>query len=258
MAKPTTHKLSIHQKMVGDAVRIGLRYPYIHALVELDITDTRQHLRTFRKETGQQVSLSAYILHACAKAIVADPSIQSMPYTWNRVTTFEEADFFMPMENVSGNEPVLSHRLIRNVAAKSPIELTRIIESAIHGNITKPDTLQRIFLTLPWFIRKPIYALWMSSPSTRKKYFGTVYFSSIMNFSANRRTWGIPIPMHSLGIFIGTICDRFEKGSDGIEKREMLQITVSIDHRVNNGGDMARFVHRLKDILERQTLLNEF
>jgi pyruvate/2-oxoglutarate dehydrogenase complex dihydrolipoamide acyltransferase (E2) component len=68
---------------------------------------------------------------------------------------------------------------------------------------------------------------------------------------------GVPIPMHGFGIFVGTMCDRLIQTANGVENKSMVQITLSVDHRVNNGADMARFVHRLKHILEFDDLTQD-
>ncbi len=255
MSKVEVNPISIHQKMVGDAVRIGATMPFIHALTEFDITQARVHLRAHRRSTGEHISLSAYILLACAKAVEKDTSMQSMKLLGNKTATFREVDFFVPMESLHNSKPVLTNRIIRNAPQKSLIELTAVLKQAVQSPPTLPSTMQRVFLSIPWFLRSLIYRVWMSSPQTRKKYFGTVYFSSILNYSMDRRTWGIPIPMHSLGLFIGMISKKLVKQNDQIESRDMVQVTLNVDHRVNNGGDMGRFLHRLKYILENQNLL---
>jgi pyruvate/2-oxoglutarate dehydrogenase complex dihydrolipoamide acyltransferase (E2) component len=243
------HKLSIHQKMVGDAVRIGKEIPYIHTLVELDATNARKFLREYRKSSGNNVSFSTYIMLCCAKAVQQDVSIQRMKTFGSNVLEFKEVDMFYPTE-INDKTAELNSTLIRNVGQFS---LTQLHNSLQKKNLNVSGK-HKIFMRLPWMIRKIFYASWFAFPSIRKQYFGTVYFSSILNFSGDRRAWGVPIPMHPFGIFIGTMCKRLIESKDGIEKRDMVQITLSVDHRVSNGGDMGRFVHRLKHILEYEDL----
>ncbi|MFT5723156.1 MAG: pyruvate/2-oxoglutarate dehydrogenase complex dihydrolipoamide acyltransferase (E2) component [Bacteroidia bacterium] len=243
------HKLSLHQKMVGDAVRIGQTIPYIHTLVELNATKARGFLRAYRKKTGLKISFSTYLMLCCAKAVGQNTSIQQMKSWNNTAVTFDEVDFFFPIETESKTSELRS-TLIRNVASKSLEQLQETV-SQTSGDI---KAKHRFFMGLPWIVRKMCYKFWFSFPKVRKQYFGTVYFSSIINFSGDRRAWGIPIPMHPFGIFIGTMCNRLIETSNGIKNQTMVQITLSVDHRVSNGGDMGRFVHRLKHILEFENL----
>lgn len=243
-----TDKLSIHQKMVGDAVRIGSRFPYIHTLVELDATNARSFLRAYRRSSGVHVSFSTYMLCCCAKAAQQDVSIQQMK-SGNKSILFEDVDVFYPTETSAKNSSLHSI-IIRNAGHKSLLD----IHEATQNIDPTVSPKHRLFMRLPWVVRKMCYGAWFAIPKVRKKYFGTVYFSSILNFSGDRRAWGIPIPMHPFGIFIGTMCKRLIQTKDGIEQRDMVQITLSVDHRVSNGGDMGRFVHRLKHILEFEDL----
>ncbi|MFT5156949.1 MAG: pyruvate/2-oxoglutarate dehydrogenase complex dihydrolipoamide acyltransferase (E2) component [Bacteroidia bacterium] len=243
--------------MAADAVRIGKRLPYIHALVELDVTKARIVLKNHRQIAGKRISLTAYLMLCCADAIAEDLKIQRMLDWRSRFIEFSDIDFFMPLENQASESKQLVMRLFRSVNKKDIGEIDKILTRSVNGVAPTLGMAQRMFMKLPWLVRGPVYRFWMQLPSMRKKYFGTVYFSSIMNYSADRTTWGVPIPMHSLGIFIGTVSSKLFQTRAGIEKRDMLQITISVDHRVNNGGDMARFVHRLKYILEKGNLFED-
>lgn len=92
-------KLSIHQKLVGDAVRIGQTIPYIHTLVELDATNARSFLRKYRRENGINISFSTYIMACCTKAIQQDVTIQRMKTFRNHAVAFDEVDVFYPTES---------------------------------------------------------------------------------------------------------------------------------------------------------------
>jgi pyruvate/2-oxoglutarate dehydrogenase complex dihydrolipoamide acyltransferase (E2) component len=63
--------------------------------------------------------------------------------------------------------------------------------------------------------------------------------------------WGIPITSYTLALTVGGIATRPGYDAEGrIEPREYLSLTVSVDHDVVDGGPAARFVQRLKALLE--------
>ena len=252
---PANHvkqKIPIHQKMVGDAVRLGNKTPYIHTLVELEATHARNLLRKYRRVHSQSVSFSTYVMACCIKAIKQDTRIQRTFTGNNSSVDYDVVDVFYPTE-LDRQTPKVVSALIKNAENLSLIDLQQQVNNVderIDGN-------RRLFMKLPWFVRNLFYTLWLAIPKTRKAYFGTVYFSSILNFSGDRRAWGVPIPMHGFGIFVGTMCDRLIQTTNGVENKSMVQITLSVDHGVNNGADMARFVHRLKHILEFDDLTQD-
>jgi pyruvate/2-oxoglutarate dehydrogenase complex dihydrolipoamide acyltransferase (E2) component len=255
MAESQYQPTYLSKIMIADAVRLGLRIPNIHSLVELDITNARRHLREFRKQSGQKRSLTSYLVHACVQTINEDRSIQGMRDFRGGIRIYKNVDVFFPIENKAEDSPQLNSVIIRDTAELSMDEIHQRLSKAVREEIPKPDQRRTIFLRAPWFIKKWFYLIWMSIPKWRKNIFGTVYISSIMNFSIERKAWGIPIPWHSMGIFIGAISKQVVQTKDGFETRDMLQITLSVDHRVSNGGDMARFIQRLKENLENRNLL---
>jgi len=251
LANFTSERINSSSRLIRDAVELGSKNYHIHALVELDITNARKHLKEHSRE-GNRLSLTSYIIKACALAVKEDVSIQSFA-TRSKTITPQDVDFWLPIETKTNDVYQLTNMLIRSTDAKSIGEIDNRLKD-LRPSLSDNELL---FAKLPTFLRKFLYAFWLRSPKHRQAYFGTLYFSSIMNYSADRRTWGIPLPFHSLGIFIGTASKRLVQTKVGTEERDVLQVTVSCDHRVNNGGDMGRFVHRLKHQLENVNLLDD-
>jgi pyruvate/2-oxoglutarate dehydrogenase complex dihydrolipoamide acyltransferase (E2) component len=62
--------------------------------------------------------------------------------------------------------------------------------------------------------------------------------------------WGIPVPNHSLQLTLGGIQDKPGVIKGNIEVRKYMSVTVSFDHDVIDGAPAARFIHRLKKLIE--------
>ncbi len=243
--------------MIADAVRLGKGNTHIHALVELDITNARSYLKSYKQDGGQSPSLTSYIIRAVLLALEENKSLHGIRDFRGGTRIFDEIDVFFPIENITQNPPELRSTIIRNAATKKIGDLDLVIEQARNAKQLNISATQRFFLRMPSILKSPFYYCWNRIPLIRKSYFGTVYISSILNMSINRRSWGIPLPMHSFGIFIGGVSRRLVKTAELLENRDMVQITIGADHRVSNGGDIARFVRRLKYYLEDKNLLEE-
>lgn len=80
---------------------------------------------------------------------------------------------------------------------------------------------------------------------------------TITNFGAVGTTMGIPVIKHPevaiLGV--GKITKKPVVIDDEIVVRDVLAVTLSIDHRVIDGGDAGRFLNRLKEYLNNPMLL---
>jgi pyruvate/2-oxoglutarate dehydrogenase complex dihydrolipoamide acyltransferase (E2) component len=71
------------------------------------------------------------------------------------------------------------------------------------------------------------------------------------------QAWGIPLTSYTLCVTVGGLARKPGVVRDGpgrreerIEVREYLALTVSVDHDLIDGAPMARFVARLKELVE--------
>lgn len=82
-----------------------------------------------------------------------------------------------------------------------------------------------------------------------KQYRGTVGLTSVGMFGKGAG-WGIPLSSHSLWITVGGIGEKPGAVDGYIAIREYLSLTVSFDHDTLDGAPAARFIQRLKDLIE--------
>jgi pyruvate/2-oxoglutarate dehydrogenase complex dihydrolipoamide acyltransferase (E2) component len=84
----------------------------------------------------------------------------------------------------------------------------------------------------------------------KKKHMGTVGVSSI-GMKGDIPGWVIPLggPVASLCIVSGI---RKKPGvvNDQVVVRDFLHVTITVDHALVDGGPLARFIHRLTELVE--------
>ena len=91
---------------------------------------------------------------------------------------------------------------------------------------------------------------WMMGryPCVQKKYGGTVGLTVVGMFGKGAG-WGIPIVNHTQ-ITLGGIAEKPGVVNGHIAIREYLCMTLSFDHDLIDGAPAARFVQRLKELIE--------
>jgi pyruvate/2-oxoglutarate dehydrogenase complex dihydrolipoamide acyltransferase (E2) component len=67
-------------------------------------------------------------------------------------------------------------------------------------------------------------------------------------------SWGIPVPPMTLMVTVGSIGVRAAE-PDALVLREVLCLTLSLDHTVVDGGSAARFAADLRTVIEQATVL---
>jgi pyruvate/2-oxoglutarate dehydrogenase complex dihydrolipoamide acyltransferase (E2) component len=69
--------------------------------------------------------------------------------------------------------------------------------------------------------------------------------------------WGLPVSNHTLQITLGGIAKRPDLVNGQLENRQMLCVTISVDHDLVDGAPAARFAHTLKELIEGRSVLDE-
>ncbi len=120
-----------------------------------------------------------------------------------------------------------------------------------------------LWLLVPVPIRRFLLARFLGDPRRRKRLSGTVVVSAVGMFGRGT-AWGIPLTDYTLCLTVGGIARKpggaAYSGPGGreerIEVREYLSLTISLDHDVVDGAPAARFAVRLKELIEKGTILH--
>lgn len=233
-----------------DGGRLGRQKHTVHGLVEFDVTKAREMLRQQKLQRGQALSFSAFILACLGKAIDQNKRMHAYRNWRNQLIVFDEVDVNMLFEvEVDGHKMIRPH-ILRGVNHKSIQELHEEIR-AFQRQHQRSEESQFI----EWFVRLPAFArrlfLWalFKNPQRIKDYYGTVLVSSIGMFGTGGG-WGIPVPNHSLQLTLGGIAEKPGVVDHRVAVREYMSVTVSFDHDVIDGAPAARFIQRLKTLIE--------
>ncbi len=114
--------------------------------------------------------------------------------------------------------------------------------------------LERFYYSLPGFIRRKIWKFLLKRPKMMFSKIGNVAVSSLGMYG-KINGWFIPISIHPICFGIGSIIKKPVVIDDKIELREIMNITVLMDHAVIDGTSMARFINDLTKNIEKGLFL---
>jgi len=239
-----------NRQLMVDGGRLGVKKHTIHGLVEFDVTKAREILHHQKAQAGESLSFSAFILACLGKAIDQDRRMHAYRDWRNRLVVFDNVDVNMLFEvEVDGKKTIRPH-ILRSVNKKSVREMHEEIRTFQSQHEESHEArLIETFVRLPALIRRSFLWLLLKNPQLIKDYYGTVLVSSIGMFGTGTG-WGIPVPNHSLQITLGGIGEKPGVVDHRIEAREYLSVTISFDHDVIDGAPAARFIQRLKELIE--------
>ena len=250
------YKTDIYRKlsMYGfEAVNNGHN---IFALLEFDITSLRGRLREKRKAGGGG-SLFVFMLKAIALCMKDFPQFNAM--IGRRMTTeFESVDISVPVEMYRDGKYQNKQYIVRDANGKSMAEIEQEINDA-----RKPSgdemgyvfskTVQRILDILPGRLVVAIIRGILRNHKKVMQSSGSLFVTSVSMFSTLP---GYIIPYiggpKACSFAIGSTLKKPAVIKDRVEIREMINITAVFNHDIIDGAPAARFINRLREIIEKE------
>ena len=198
--------------------------PHIH--ISMDVSAVwLQQFRTGYQLEGKKISFNDLIVKATARTLREFP----------RVNSLAEGNHFRYASQINIGVAVAAEQglvvpVIRDAAEKTVEEIalegTRLIDAARRGELGPDDMLG-----------------------------GTFTISNLGMFGVSRFTAIINPPQVAI-LAVGAIENRVvASGADAFAVRPQLTLTLAADHRVVDGALAARFLARLKEVLETPGLL---
>lgn len=230
---------------------VAQRQHLIHGLIEVDVTHARAILREYRRQSGEPLSFTAFVIGCVARAVAEQKTIQAYRRGRHRLIVFDEVDVTMLMEReVAGELRIVIH-IVRAANTKSVLEIHREVRTAQRAQVKESTELAavRLYDVLPGLVRRTLIRLAAHFPSLWKQFAGTVAVTAVGMFGTGGG-WGIPTACHPLDVTVGGIGEKPGIVNGQIAVREYLNLTISVDHDVVDGAPAARFGSRLRELLE--------
>ena len=249
------------RQFTTDVGILGRKKHRVQALLDLDVTASRQYLQRYRNEKNVEVSFTAWIIKCISQAIAEHKDVHAIRQGKNQLVIFEEIDISLLVEKQLQGEKLPLPIVLRKTNEKTAAELHQEIQLAKRQSVTDEKNYVlgdnqnkwglKIFLAMPQFLRLLIWRLILSNPLRMKEMMGTVVVTSV-GMIGNIKGWLIPSSIHPLAFAMGSIVKKPGVIEEQIEIREYLPLTILIDHDVVDGAPAARFLSRLTEIIETE------
>jgi pyruvate/2-oxoglutarate dehydrogenase complex dihydrolipoamide acyltransferase (E2) component len=236
----------------------GKKKHNIHGLIEVDVTDSRKKMKRYKNEKNKSISLTAWIITCIAKAVSENKIINTFRLGRRKTVVFEDIDIPIAVERELNGKPVTMAYIIRKANEKDVFEITREIRNIQNEKIYKDSQIlgqnltkfEKIILKSPLFIKKLAIVLSRRNAIFRKKHMGTIGVTAI-GMKGRFPGWAIPLASTtSTLIVVGGISKKPGVIKNEIKIREYLNLTITVDHDIVDGGPLARFIDRLIDLIE--------
>lgn len=246
--------LSFGRKMVAVSASITREKNTIHSLTEVDITKAREMMKLHFEQTGNKLSLTAYIVGCLAKTISLYPDFNSFIKRKNLIVLDDLTISVLIERDVSG-EKVPEPFGIQQVQMKSISEIQQEIRKAQEIKSDQIGSLSNYTWVkfIPVFLLKQFIRFAESNIKLAKAY-GKVCVTSVGMFS-KEKVWFIPHGSATVLLTVGSIDNKVVKIDNEFVEREHLCLTVSFNHDIVDGAPAARFMNDLISIIKSGELI---
>ena len=234
-----------------DVVSIGLLKHHISALLEFDVTDSRKKLRDLRRN-GIKASFNGWIIKIISKVLEQHPEASAYLYSKRNLIIFKDINISIVIEKSIDDIKVPIPLVIEKTNEKSVSEITLEIENAKNQVLSDKDIVlkkktmiyERLYFQLPGILRRAIWKFMLAHPKIAYKKMGNAVISSV-GMMGRINGWFIPKSVHPISFGIGSVIKKPAVYDNEIKIREILNMTILIDHDVIDGAPMVRFLNDL-------------
>jgi len=215
--EPTPTQATIARRMVESATTI----PVFTVSVDVDVSQIVATRREARDKREDAPSVNDFVVKAVATTLREFPRFNAS-YVDGKVETYSRVNVGIAV----ATDDALLVPVVRDADRKSLAELaeeTRTLADAARRRDLKPDAFHD----------------------------GTFTVSNLGMFGVRAFTAIVDPPQVAILAVGGARREPVEDGPDRIAFRDVLTVTMSCDHRVVYGADGARFLSRLRELLER-------
>ncbi len=238
-----------------DMMNVANQKHHVVGLLEFDVTNVRAKLKSIRR-SGINISLNAWIVNCVARTVYLFPLVSSVIVGKRAQISTSSVNISFLVEKNIGDTKVPFPLVIKNAAEKSPSEICLEIENA---KLVKQNSdeyvlqsnnsfLERRYSILPKFLRLLVWKILIRKPNFVFNKMGNVAITSVGNVGLVNG-WFVHKSIHPVSFGLGSIVKKPIVVGNKILIREMMNVTVLIDHDLIDGATMLRFINHLQKIV---------
>jgi pyruvate/2-oxoglutarate dehydrogenase complex dihydrolipoamide acyltransferase (E2) component len=239
-----------------DILSLGILKHHVSALLEFDVTESRKKLKELRKN-GTNISFNAWLVKVIASVLQMHPEAAAYLFNKKKLILFNDINIsFIVEKNVNGTLvpiPVV----LKKANSKSALELSKEIEDSKNIQLSandivlnkKPTLPEKIYYYLPGFIRRTVWKIMLSNPQLVYKKMGNASITSI-GMIGRINGWFIHKSVHPISFGVGSIIRKPVVIDNEIKIREILNMTILVDHDVIDGAPMVSLLNDITKFIE--------
>lgn len=228
----------------------------IPALLEVDVTNLRKRVK-LQKSKGIRTSFTAELLVIIAQSLSEHPQIAAYLLNKQQTAMFNSIDITVVVEKAVENSRIPIPYVIHKANTKTGTEIAQEIaearksplESTERAYLKKREWLEKVYYMLPGFLRRTLWKIVFRKPETLFETMGNAVFTSVATVG-NINGWFVHTSIHPVSFGVSAITQKPVVRNKEIVIRDIMNVTITMDHDVVDGIPMAKFIRTLVKKIE--------
>jgi len=239
-----------------DTAAVALAKHHVSAMLEFDVTESRRKLQQLRRQ-GTLISFNGWLIRVIGSVLNQHREAAGFLLSKRKLIVFDEINISIIVEKKVNGKPVPIPLLIEHVNSKSAAEITAEIDKAKDQSITGTDVVlnrkthyyENLYYNLPGFLRRMIWRVMLKNPRFVFRNMGNAVITSV-GMMGKINGWFIQRSIHPISFGVGSILRKPSVIDNEIKIRDILNMTILVDHDVIDGAPMVRLLNELTRSIE--------
>ncbi len=228
----------------------------MHGLLEIDVTEAKRLLGNHRPA----LSFTAFIVASVARAAATHPEVHAYRSWRGQLVLHRHVDISALVEVATPQGPFPLAHVIRDANIRDVADLTGELRGA-KNDPSSSGSGRWLVRGAHFGARVPglipaLYTFMARSPRLRQLT-GTVAVTAVGMFGRGGGFAIAPLTLMPLQIVVGGVSPRPRVVHGQVEVRDVLDLTVTIDHNIVDGAPAARFGAELRELIESAAVLRD-
>ena len=249
--KPDYRKIPRSRIATFDVFEAGMKRHHVAAMLEFDVTGSRRRLQEMRRG-GTNVSFNGWFISTIAEVLHQHREAVAYRSGKKKLVLFEDISVSFIVEKKINNNRVPMPMVITGANKKSAEQITVEIEKAKTDGITEDNIVlnkkavpaEQLYYLLPGFLRRGFWRFPLRHPRLAYSTMGNVAVTSL-GMTGRINGWFIHRSVHPVSFGIGSVLRKPVVTGNEITIRDILNVTILIDHDVIDGAQMVRLLNDL-------------
>lgn len=230
-------------------MRAGRRMAPMVGLVDVDVTTANRLLAASERPS----SLTAFVVASVARAAAAHPEVHAYRNWRGQLVTHQHVDVTTMIEIATAQGPFALPHVLRDADVRDVPDLTAELhrvkrQPSASGSGRWLERAAPAATHIPGAV-EAMYAVMARSVAVRQRV-GTVAVTAVGMFAGGGGFGLTPPTMMTLEVVVGGMTQRPRVSNGRVDIRDVLDLTLVIDHNVVDGAPATRFGAELRDLIE--------